>query len=83
MPTRNVNLTSQLDAAVAARVASGAYENASEVVRAALRALAEREELHAARLAAVRTALLHGERSGIAEHNSIAALWKELGLPPR
>lgn len=44
MPTRNVNLTEELDRFIAAKVASGKYENASEVVRAALRALEEREE---------------------------------------
>jgi antitoxin ParD1/3/4 len=43
MPTRNVNLTDELDSFVLAKIESGRYENASEVVRAALRAL-EREE---------------------------------------
>ena len=43
MPTRNVNLTDELDHFVLAKVESGRYENASEVVRAALRTL-EREE---------------------------------------
>ena len=38
MPTRNVNLTQELDRFVLARVESGRFENASEVVRAALRA---------------------------------------------
>ena len=39
MPTRNVNLTQELDSFVLARVESGRFENASEVVRAALRTL--------------------------------------------
>ncbi len=43
MPTRNVNLTPELDQFIASRLESGRYENASEVVRAALRIL-EREE---------------------------------------
>ncbi len=43
MPTRNVNLTDELDHFVLQKVESGRYENASEVVRAALRTL-EREE---------------------------------------
>jgi putative addiction module CopG family antidote len=43
MPTRNVNLTMELDGFITSRVQSGRYENASEVVRAALRVL-EREE---------------------------------------
>ena len=43
MPTRNVNLTAELDRFVSTSVATGRYENASEVVRAAVRAL-DREE---------------------------------------
>lgn len=38
MPTRNVNLTDELDTVVRAKVGNGHYENASEVVLAALRA---------------------------------------------
>ena len=37
MPTRNVNLTDELDRFVAKKVKTGRYENASEVVRAGLR----------------------------------------------
>ena len=67
MPTRNVNLTDELDRFVAVKVSSGRYENASEVVRASLRAL-EREELeYDARLAALHKALDEGDASGIAE----------------
>ena len=43
MPTRNVNLTDELDQFVASKVKSGRFENASEVVRARLRTL-DREE---------------------------------------
>jgi antitoxin ParD1/3/4 len=43
MPTRNVNLTKELDQFVASRVESGHYANASEVMRTALRLL-ERDE---------------------------------------
>ena len=39
MPTRNVNLTQELDRFVLSRVKAGRYENASEVVRAGLRNL--------------------------------------------
>ena len=66
MPTRNVNLTDELDRFVADKVDSGRYSNASEVVRASLRAL-EREEREAeAKLAVLHAALDEGERSGIA-----------------
>ena len=35
MPTRNVNLTEELERFIARKVARGRYENGSEVVRAA------------------------------------------------
>jgi len=44
MPTRNVNLTDALDQFVASTIKAGRYENASEVVRAGLRALQDREQ---------------------------------------
>jgi antitoxin ParD1/3/4 len=50
MPARNVNLTDEPDSFVPAKVESGRYENASEVVRAALRSL-EREERQCVRWA--------------------------------
>jgi antitoxin ParD1/3/4 len=41
--TRNVSLTPELEALVDSKVASGRYRSASEVMRAALRLLDERE----------------------------------------
>ena len=80
MPTRNVNLTDELDSFVLARVESGRYENASEVVRAALRTL-EREELqYEAKLAALRTAIDEGDRSGVAEGNPFDRVRQALKL---
>jgi putative addiction module CopG family antidote len=52
MPTRNVNLTAELDRFVATKVKSGRYENASEVVRAGLRTLEREERQYEAKLAA-------------------------------
>jgi antitoxin ParD1/3/4 len=69
MPTRNVNLTNALDDFVRARVESGKYENASEVVRAALRVLEREEHQFDARLAALRSAIDDGDESGFAEGN--------------
>ena len=80
MPTRNVNLTTELDRFVATSVETGRYENASEVVRAGLRALEEREQLHQAKLIALRGALDEGEQSGIAEGGSFARVRTRLGL---
>ena len=41
--TRNVSLTPENDAFITERIASGRFANASEVVRAALRLLADEE----------------------------------------
>ena len=66
-PTRNVNLVAELDRFGAVSGESGRYENASEVVRAGLRALEDQEQLHQAKLAALRSALDEGDQSAIAE----------------
>ena len=70
MPTRNVNLTDELDSFVLAKVESGRYGNASEVVRAALRTLEREEQQYEAKLALLRRAIEEGDASGIAEGNS-------------
>ncbi len=82
MPNRNVNLTDELDRFIAAKVASGRYENASEVVRAALRSLENDERLYEAKITALRTALDEGEQSGIAEDYSLDDILAELNLAP-
>ncbi len=48
----NVSLTSELDKFVAAKVESGRYTSASEVVREALRLLEERDRTRTAQFAA-------------------------------
>jgi putative addiction module CopG family antidote len=45
--TRNVSLTAELNAFIRAQVDSGHYQNASEVVRAGLRLLAQQAERQA------------------------------------
>ena len=67
MPTRNINLTPELDEFIDAKLQSGRYANASEVVRAGLRALEEDEREDQAKLEALRSALQAGEESGIAD----------------
>jgi len=47
----NVSLTPELEKFVSAKVGSGRYNSASEVVREALRLLEERDEARAAQLA--------------------------------
>lgn len=81
MPTRNVNLTDELDRFVLAKVKTGRYENASEVVRAALRTLERDEQQYEAKLAALRVAIDEGDASGIAKGNVFARVRKTLKLP--
>jgi antitoxin ParD1/3/4 len=67
MPTRNINLTPQMDKFVDVRIKRGHYANASEVLRAGLRALEKVEKEDKAKLDALRSAVLAGEQSGIAK----------------
>jgi antitoxin ParD1/3/4 len=81
MPTRNVNLTAELNRFVATKVKSGRYENASEVVRAGLRTLEREERQYEAKLAALRAAIDEGDASGIAKDNVFGRVRKTLKLP--
>jgi antitoxin ParD1/3/4 len=81
MPTRNVNLTDELDRFVAKKVKTGRYENASEVVRAGLRTLEREEQQYEAKLAALRSAIDEGDKSGIVEGDVFARVRKSLKLP--
>ena len=83
MPTRNVNLTDELDRFVATTIKSGRYENASEVVRAALRTLEREEREYEVKLAALRAAIDEGDASGIAEGDVFARIRERLDLPAR
>ena len=58
----NVSLTPELERFVAAKVDSGLYTSASEVVRDGLRLLEERDHLRATKLRELRKALQVGER---------------------
>jgi antitoxin ParD1/3/4 len=83
MPTRNVNLTDELDRFVLSKVESGRYENASEVIRAALRTLERDEQEYEAKLTALRAAIEAGDASGVAKNNVFARVRKSLNLPTR
>ena len=80
MPTRNVNLTPELDNFVLDRVESGRFENASEVVRAALRGMEREERVFETKLAALRTAIDEGDASGIAKGDVFTQVRKKLRL---
>jgi antitoxin ParD1/3/4 len=63
MPTRNVNLTKELDSFVASKVKAGLYANASEVMRTALRNLEHYEREQDQKLRALRAAVDEGDNS--------------------
>jgi antitoxin ParD1/3/4 len=67
MPTRNINLTPKMDKYVDAKIRNGHFANASEVLRAGLRALEQDEKEDRARLEMIREAVAAGEESGIAD----------------
>jgi antitoxin ParD1/3/4 len=69
MPTSNVNLSDELESYIQAKVESGHYENASEVVRAALLSLERYEREDADKLTMLRTAIDVGDASGLADGN--------------
>jgi antitoxin ParD1/3/4 len=54
MPTRNISLTAEQDAFVQEVVEAGEYQNASEAIRDALRALQQRRKEDGLRLKALR-----------------------------
>jgi antitoxin ParD1/3/4 len=60
MPTRNISLTDEQDAFVERVVKAGEYQNASEAVRDALRALQQRRSEDALKLKALRAQIKAG-----------------------
>jgi antitoxin ParD1/3/4 len=74
MPTRNINLTPEMDQLVDSKIQSGQYANASEVLRAGLRALEADEREDQARLEALRTAVQAGIDSGEAKGDVIGRI---------
>jgi antitoxin ParD1/3/4 len=70
----NVNLTPQLEELVRAKVDSGLYSSASEVVREALRLLQGQDQMRDAKLDELRAEIRKGLASGPSENWSAAAV---------
>jgi antitoxin ParD1/3/4 len=83
MPTRNVSLTKKMDQFITAKVESGDYANASEVVRTALCVLERDEQEYEEKMTALRVAIDKGLASGIAEPGVFSRIRKKYGLPLR
>jgi antitoxin ParD1/3/4 len=89
MPARNISLTPEQDAFIEEAVKSGEYQNASEAVRDALRALQQRRREDALKLEALRKqidagveALDHGQFVEVADADLDAYL-EGLGSRPK
>jgi antitoxin ParD1/3/4 len=76
--TTNVYLTAELEGFARACVASGRYNNVSEVVRAALRLLQEDEEKRAAFLRSLEEAEAEAERDGWVTAEEVLAEMDEI-----
>lgn len=87
MPTRNISLTPEQDAFVDKVVQAGEYQNASEAIRDALRALQQRRREDALKLKALRAAIKTGvdelERGDFEELNAaeLRTYLSRLGTP--
>jgi len=83
MPTRNVNLTPELDEFISTKVDAGLYANASEVMRAALRLLERDEREQEEKTAGLRAAIEKGIASGVAKPGSVSRIRRKYGLPAK
>ncbi|MBN4063817.1 type II toxin-antitoxin system ParD family antitoxin [Cardiobacterium sp. AH-315-I02] len=63
----NISLSSTFEAYIQKQLDEGTYNNASEIVREALRLKMQHDEMYHARLESLRTAIILGEESGDAE----------------
>lgn len=83
MPTRTISLTEEMDRFVTERVESGRYDDAHQVVSAALESLEHEEQEVASQWTALDAALKEGEDSGPAEGDVVARIRERAGLPGR
>jgi antitoxin ParD1/3/4 len=78
MPTRNVSLTDELDAYVQQCVESGHYDSASEVIRAAIRALKQTDLEDQAKVEALKVAIAEGLEGPFFDGPTVIAEMREL-----
>jgi len=60
----NVNLSPTFDSYIRKQLESGIYNNASEVIREALRLKMQQDEIYSTKIHALRAAIIKGEDSG-------------------
>jgi antitoxin ParD1/3/4 len=78
MPTRNVSLTEELNAYVEQAVQSGHYDNASEVIRDAIRALMQADLEDQAKVEALKAAIAEGMEGPFLDGPTVIAEMREL-----
>ncbi len=61
----NVNLSPTFDSYIRKQLESGIYNNASEVIREALRLKMQQDEIYNTKIDALRAAIIKGEDSGV------------------
>ena len=60
----NVSLSSTFEAYIQRQLDEGTYNNASEIIREALRLKMKQDEIYQTRLESLRAAIIQGEESG-------------------
>jgi antitoxin ParD1/3/4 len=78
MPTRRISLPDELERFITKSLSSGRYENASEVVCAALRSLKREEQQYQTKLCNLQKAIDEGDASGIASGDVFARVRRKL-----
>ena len=73
----NVNLSSKFESYIQQQLNEGTYNNASEVIREALRLKMQQDEVYQAKLEALRAAIIQGEESGEATPFDIQDIIRE------
>ena len=73
----NVNLSSKFESYIQQQLDEGTYNNASEVIREALRLKMQQDEVYQAKLEALRAAIIQGEESGEATPFDIQDIIRE------
>lgn len=73
-----IALPPELEAMVRRKVASGLYSDTEEVIRDALRLMADRDKVHALKLERLREAIIVGEQSPLVDDYNIERLIAEL-----
>ena len=73
----NVNLSSRFESYIQRQLDEGTYNNASEVIREALRLKMQQDEIYQTKLEALRTAIIQGEQSGEATPFDIQDIIRE------